>query len=85
MLHQSIVSFLLLAVVINLLPSILLFLIILFNSVHGDSVYGESVLNENSTGYEDERSYGGMVRGSWSTGDTSHAYECSGIAGSTDC
>lgn len=35
--------------------------------------------------YDDEVSTGGMVFGSWSTGDTSRAYECSGIAGATDC
>ena len=35
--------------------------------------------------YDDEVSTGGMVFGSWSTGDTSHAYECSGISCTTDC
>ena len=37
--------------------------------------------------YEDEITYGGMVKGSWSIGgyDSHHTYECSGIAGATDC
>ena len=35
--------------------------------------------------YEREVSPSGMVYGSWSIGETSQAYECSGIAGATDC
>ena len=37
--------------------------------------------------YEDEITSGGMVKGSWSIGgyDSHHTYECSGIAGATDC
>ena len=37
--------------------------------------------------YEEEVASGGMVEGSWSIGDhgSPHAYECSGIAGATDC
>jgi hypothetical protein len=42
--------------------------------------------NSTTTEYEDETTYGGMVSGSWSIGeDSSVAYECSGIAGATDC
>jgi hypothetical protein len=36
--------------------------------------------------YEDETSSYGMVSGSWSIGrSNNYAYECSGIAGATDC
>ena len=43
-------------------------------------------IETNSTRYEDAREPGGMVSGSWSIGgDYSLAYECSGIAGATDC
>jgi hypothetical protein len=37
--------------------------------------------------YDDEVVPGGMVEGSWSIGGhgSPHAYECSGIAGATDC
>jgi len=41
--------------------------------------------DDDDDGYDIEISMGGMVSGSWSTGDTSRAYECSGIAGATDC
>jgi hypothetical protein len=44
-----------------------------------------TVVEEKHHTYEDEVSTGGMVSGSWSTGGTSSAYECSGIAGATDC
>jgi hypothetical protein len=37
--------------------------------------------------YEDEITSGGMIKGSWSIGghDSHHTYECSGVAGATDC
>lgn len=37
--------------------------------------------------YEDDVASGGMVEGSWSIGGhgSHHAYECSGITGTTDC
>ena len=37
--------------------------------------------------YEKEVAFGGMVEGSWSIGGhgSHHAYECSGLAGATDC
>ena len=37
--------------------------------------------------YEDEITPGGMVKGSWSIGGhgSHRAYECSGLAGATDC
>jgi hypothetical protein len=37
--------------------------------------------------YEEDVAYGGMVDGSWSIGGDGSppAYECSGIAGATDC
>ena len=37
--------------------------------------------------YESEIGGGGMVRGGWSTGgyDSKYTYDCSGVAGSTDC
>jgi len=45
--------------------------------------------NQNSTKFDysyDEAHYG-QVRGSWSTygSDSKYTYECSGIAGATDC
>lgn len=42
---------------------------------------------EDEDVYEDEVEPGGMVSGSWSIGgyDSSSTYECSGIAGATDC
>ena len=51
-----------------------------------------SVIGNNSTqkidiDYEDETTYGGMISGSWSIGgyESKYTYECSGIAGATDC
>ena len=57
------------------------------------SYFVEGFCNElsNSTSYlstyEDDVSYGGIVKGSWSIGgyDSKFTYECSGIAGATDC
>ena len=54
--------------------------------VRGTSLEDDDI-EETSNIYEDEIGAGGMVEGSWSIGGygSHYAYECSGIAGATDC